>query len=127
MSPTCHLPGSLFSSVPCAGHWRATAQGSTQFVISEESGNALHEVDRIINTALLRGDTSITAQKIKSLCCAAAGITAPVSATAEALIPHKKLREAAHLEVTLNAQNRPPAQLAKETLKKTFRFGEIAA
>ena len=46
-----------------------------------------------------------------SLCCAAAGITKAFRATAGVLIPHVKLREAAHVDATLNAQNRPPAQL----------------
>ncbi|WNF53015.1 hypothetical protein [Pseudomonas sp. SG20052] len=41
-----------------------------------------------------------------------AGIIAPLSATAEALIPHEKLREAATPDATLIAQNRPSAQPA---------------
>lgn len=45
-----------------------------------------------------------------SLCCAATGITKAVRATAGVLIPHEKLREAAHVDATLNAQNRPHAQ-----------------
>ncbi|MGX0889241.1 hypothetical protein AB7M22_001249 [Pseudomonas sp. ADAK2 TE3594] len=64
------------------------------------------------STALLRNANSVDAQKTKSLCCAAAGIIDPFSTTAEALIPHEKLREAATPDATLIAQNRPPAQPA---------------
>lgn len=63
--------------------------------------------------ALLRNVLSVAAQKTKSLCCAAAGITEEVSATAEARIPHEKLRRAATSEDTLNARVCPPAQLAQ--------------
>ena len=62
------------------------------------------------STALLCIANDVDAQETKSLCCAAAGITALFSATAETLIPHEKLREAATLDATLIAQNRPPAQ-----------------
>lgn len=62
-------------------------------------------------TALLRSARRVTAQKAKSLCCEAAGITNASTATAIALIPHEKLREARHPDATLNAQDRPPAQL----------------
>lgn len=62
------------------------------------------------STALLRNANGIGAQKTKSLCWAAAGIIDPLSITAEALIPHEKLREAATLDTALIAQNRPPAQ-----------------
>ncbi|MFK7702903.1 hypothetical protein [Pseudomonas caspiana] len=71
-----------------------------------------HELTRHQNqTALLRITCSITAQKINSLCCAAAGITALCRSTTEVLIPHEKLREAATTDTTLIAQGRPPAQL----------------
>jgi hypothetical protein len=63
------------------------------------------------STALLCNVNGVDAQETKSLCCAAAGIIDPISATAEALIPHEKLREAATPDATLIAQNRPPAQL----------------
>lgn len=63
------------------------------------------------STALLRNANSVDAPKTNSLCCAAAGIIYPLSATAEARIPHEKLREAAAPDATLIAQNRPPAQL----------------
>ena len=61
--------------------------------------------------ALLRNARGIATPVKNSLCCAAAGITNAVRATAGVLIPHVKLREAAHVDATLNAQNRPPAQL----------------
>jgi len=61
--------------------------------------------------ALLCNTSGIAAPVKNSLCCAAAGITKAFSATAGVLIPHKKLREAAHLYAPLNAKNRPPAQL----------------
>ncbi|MHC8293860.1 hypothetical protein [Pseudomonas sp. LB3P58] len=62
------------------------------------------------STALLRNANSVDAPETNSLCCAAAGIIAPLHATAEALIPQEKLREAATPDATLFAQNRPPAQ-----------------
>ncbi|MDB6443267.1 hypothetical protein PII47_07735 [Pseudomonas sp. 21TX0197] len=60
--------------------------------------------------ALLRSANRVDAPVKNSLCCAAAGITAPFSNTTEALIPHEKLRGAAHTEATLIAQDRPLAQ-----------------
>ncbi|SDQ87253.1 hypothetical protein [Pseudomonas moorei] len=54
--------------------------------------------------------TSLDAQETSSLCCAAAGITAPSSSTTEALIPHEKLRGAASPDASLTAQNGPLAQ-----------------
>jgi hypothetical protein len=62
------------------------------------------------STALLCNAIRVDAPETKSLCCAAAGIIDSVSATAEALIPHEKLREAATPDASLIAQNRPPAQ-----------------
>ena len=64
------------------------------------------------STALLRNSTGVDTLETNSLCCAAAGIITPLSATAEALIPHEKLRGAALTDATLNAQERPPAQPA---------------
>ena len=61
-------------------------------------------------SALLRTANGGDTLETNSLCCAAAGIIAPLSATAEALIPHEKLREAALADATLNAQERPLAQ-----------------
>ena len=60
--------------------------------------------------ALLRNTCGIDTPVKNSLCCAAAGITKAFRATAGMLIPHIKLREAAHLDAPLNAKNRPPAQ-----------------
>jgi len=60
--------------------------------------------------ALLRADSGVDTLETNSLCCAAAGIIAPLSATAEALIPHEKLRGAALADATLDAQECPPAQ-----------------
>jgi hypothetical protein len=60
--------------------------------------------------ALLRAAGGVDTLETNSLCCAAAGIIASSSATAEALIPHEKLREAALADATLNAQARPLAQ-----------------
>lgn len=56
--------------------------------------------------------TSLDAQKTNSLCCLAAGITAPSSTTTEAFIPNEKLRKAATSDATLTAQNGPLAQPA---------------
>lgn len=66
--------------------------------------------NRAIAPALLCSVTGVTTQVKNSLCCEAAGITTPLSATDGALIPHEKLREAALPDATLNAQTRPPAQ-----------------
>ena len=62
------------------------------------------------STALLCSAIRVDAPETNSLCCAAAGIIVSSSATAEALIPHEKLRGAALTDATLNAQERPPAQ-----------------
>ncbi|MGY3257002.1 hypothetical protein [Pseudomonas chlororaphis] len=107
-----HRPGLLFNSVPCAGHACAIGQGSTQLSTSEESGHARAQDCDAARPALLREELCIDAQKTKSLCCAAAGIIDPISATAEARIPHEKLREAASVDATLIAQERLPAQPA---------------
>ena len=66
--------------------------------------------NRLPLPALLRNANGIDTPVKNSLCCAAAGITKAFRATAEVLIPHLKLREAAHLDAPLNAQNRPHAQ-----------------
>ena len=62
--------------------------------------------------ALLRAADGVDTLETKSLCCAATGIIAPLSVTAEALTPHEKLRGAALADATLNAQERPLAQPA---------------
>jgi len=64
------------------------------------------------STALLRTANRVDTLETNSLCCAAAGIIAPLRATTEALIPHEKLRGAALVDATLNAQKRPLAQPA---------------
>ena len=68
-------------------------------------------INRMHLPALLCNAIGIDALVKNSLCCAAAGITKALRATARVLIPHKKLREAAHLDASLSAKNRPPAQL----------------
>lgn len=67
--------------------------------------------NRLPLPALLRNASGIAAPVKNSLCCAAAGITKALSATAGVLILQIKLREAAHVDAPLNAKNRPPAQL----------------
>jgi hypothetical protein len=60
--------------------------------------------------ALLRSTSGVDTPETHSLCCAAAGIIAPSSATAKARIPHEKLRRAAVSDATLTASGHPPAQ-----------------
>ena len=62
--------------------------------------------------ALLRSTSGVDTSETNSLCCAAAGIIALSSATAEARIPHEKLRGAALSDATLIATERPLAQPA---------------
>lgn len=85
----------------------------TRIRTPEESGMHKDQHNSQSTTALLRKETSVDTLETNSLCCAAAGIIAPSISTTEALIPHEKLREAATPNATLNAQNRPPAQLAE--------------
>ena len=66
--------------------------------------------NRLCLPALLRNANGIDTPVKNSLCCAAAGITKAFRATAWVLIPHIKLRKAAHLSAPLNANTRPPAQ-----------------
>ena len=68
--------------------------------------------NRLTLPALLRDASGIDAPVKNSLCCAAAGITKDILTAAGVLIPHEKLREAAHIDAPLNAKNRPPAQPA---------------
>ncbi|WP_251029389.1 hypothetical protein [Pseudomonas fluorescens] len=63
-------------------------------------------------SALLRTADGVDTPVTNSLCCAAAGIIAPSSSNAEALIPHEKLRRAALVDATLTASERPAAQPA---------------
>ncbi len=71
-----------------------------------------HQNNTCALPALLRAAEGVDTLETNSLCCAAAGIIDPSSATAEALIPHGKLRGAALSDATLNAQERPLAQPA---------------
>lgn len=82
----------------------------TCYRTSEESGMKMDLQTTKPSTALLCNAIRVDTQETKSLCCAAAGIIAPFSATPKVLIPHEKLREAARHDATLIAQNRPPAQ-----------------
>lgn len=73
-----------------------------------------HQNNTSTQPALLRAAGGVDTLETNSLCCAAAGIIDPSGATAEVLIPHKKLRGAAPADATLNAQERPLAQPAEE-------------
>jgi hypothetical protein len=94
-------------------HAPPAADEPTRFKSSEQSGTQNHQRATNPQTALLRTEASVNTLETNRLCCAAAGIIAPSSSTTEALIPHKKLREAATPKATLIAQNRPPAQLVE--------------
>ncbi|WP_295482117.1 hypothetical protein [uncultured Pseudomonas sp.] len=104
--------GLLFGSPPCAGSCGSTTV-SPQISISEGSGHAAQQAIRDIRPASLRHGRSINAQETNSLCCEAAGIIQHISSPSEALTPHDKLREAAPVDATLIAGNRPPAQPAQ--------------
>ena len=99
-----------------SNHHRNTAHaspaphGPTRYGTSEESGMKMDLHTTQAPTALLCNASGVDTLETNSLCCAAAGIVAPLSATAEALIPHEKLREAAAPDATLIAQNRTSAQ-----------------
>ena len=67
--------------------------------------------NRLLLPALLHNTSGIDTPVKNSFCCAAAGITKAFRATAGALIPHIKLRGAAHIDTPLNTQKRPRAQL----------------
>ncbi len=88
------------------------ADEPTRIRISEESVMQKDQHNTQSTTALLRKETSVGTTETNSLRCAAAGITAPPNASAEALIPHEKLREAALSDATLTAKKRPLAQPA---------------
>ena len=85
-------------------------EGPARYQKPEESGMPHAQPTAQAMTALLRNAASVDAQKTKSLCCVAAGITALTRSATEACIPHEKLREAATPGATLNAQEHPPAQ-----------------
>ncbi|WP_433589578.1 hypothetical protein [Pseudomonas koreensis] len=90
----------------------SAADAPTRNRTSEESGMQMDQHNTQSTTALLCEEVSVDTLETNSLCCEAAGIIASSSSTTEALIPHKKLREAATPDATLTAQNRPPAQPA---------------
>ena len=78
-------------------------------------------------SALLRTANGGDTLETNSLCCAAAGIIAPLSATTEALIPHEKLRGAALSDAALTAQKRSlaqPAEEGKKALALTINFAK---
>ncbi|AQT10420.1 hypothetical protein H78_03756 [Pseudomonas protegens] len=87
--------------------------GPARYQKPEESGMPHGQPTAQAMTALLRNASGVDAQKTKSLCYAAAGITALARSTTEARIPHEKLRGAATPGATLNAQSGPLAQLAQ--------------
>jgi hypothetical protein len=100
-----------------SNHWNSAnapsaAQAPTRTQTSEESGMQMDQHDIKSTTVLLRNKISVDTLETKSLCCEAAGIIDSFSATAEALIPHEKLRGAALADATLNAQERSLAQPA---------------
>jgi hypothetical protein len=92
-------------------HRPLATDGPTGNRTSVEGGMKSEQHTTEASTALSPNVGMVDAPETKSLCRVAAGITKPVSATAEALIPHEKLREAATPDATLIAQTRPPAQL----------------
>ncbi|MGH8330711.1 MAG: hypothetical protein ACRER3_25745 [Pseudomonas fluorescens] len=102
------------SNIHCdTAHASPAAGEPTRNRTSEESGMQKDQHNTQSTTALLCEEVSVDTLETNSLCCAAAGIIAPLSSTTEALTPHEKLREAATPNATLIAQNRPPAQPAE--------------
>jgi hypothetical protein len=91
-------------------HASPAPDGPTRYRTPEESGMKMEQNAPQTSTALLCSTSGVNTQETNSLCCAAAGIIAPLSATAEMLIPHEKLREAATPDAMLIAQNRTSAQ-----------------
>ena len=106
-------PGHALQQLPCHNPMVHLAQATTAptcYQVSEQCGVEMGRHSPDSPAALLRNDSSVDAPVTNSLCCAAAGIIDSVSATAEALIPHEKLRGAATPDATLIARKRPPAQ-----------------
>lgn len=110
---THRKPGLVFDPAPGARRRRTIDQASPQVSTSMGSGSAVAQAIHDGVPASLREAGSIDAKKTKSLCCEAVGIINPISSSAEALIPHDKLREAAPVDATLIANTRPPAQPAE--------------
>lgn len=113
MTRAHHYTGLLFVGAPCPGHHHTTDQGPTQIVTPVESGTLIVLAAHGAEPALLRDQASVTAHETKSLCCAAAGITAPFNRPGKAHVPHERLRWAAPDDTTLIASGRPHAQPAK--------------
>ena len=70
-----------------------------------------------------RSDTPVK----NSLCCAVTGVIKALRAIAGVLIPHVKLRRAARVDATLNAQNRPLAQLVVGYGHQTISIESLSA
>ena len=81
-----------------------------------------HQDNVSTQPALLRTPVSVDTLETKSLCCTAAGIIAFFSATAEALIPHEKLRVAALSDAALTTSQR---LLAQPALRYTHALATI--
>lgn len=109
-----HQRGLLFDLLSGDASRTTTIMGiPPQGLTSEGSGHATRQEFIEATPASLCEIRAVDAQKTKSLCCEAAGIIPPFSSSAEALIPHDKLREAAPVDGTLIAKNRPYAQPAE--------------
>ncbi|PYY88528.1 hypothetical protein DNK59_07380 [Pseudomonas sp. TKO26] len=91
--------------------------GPTRYQKPEESGMPHAQPIAHAVTALLRNAASVDAQETKSLCCAAAGITALARSTTEVRIPHAKLRGATTTGAMLNAQK---VSLMQPTAKSKY-------
>ncbi|MHA6574102.1 hypothetical protein [Pseudomonas yamanorum] len=61
----------------------------TRYRTPEQSGMEMDQHTTQTSTALLCNASSVNTLETNSICCAAAGIIAPLSATAEVLIPHE--------------------------------------
>ena len=83
--------------------------------------------NRLPPPALLCNTSGIDTPVKNSLCCAATGVIKVLRATAGVLIPHVKLRRAARVDATLNAQNRPLAQLVVGYTGQTRSTASLSA
>lgn len=86
---------------------------STRSGEPEQSGTRAAGRELSGSTAFFRNYSRVDTLKTKSLCCAAAGITALGSCVPQVLIPHEMLRGAGSIEASLIAQCAPPAQPAE--------------
>jgi len=110
---THRQPGLFLDMEPGGVTSYTIANASPQVSNSNGSGSAVAQAIGDAIPASIRDADCIDAKKTKSLCCEAAGIINTVSSSAEAQIPHDKLREAAPVDATLIANTRPPAQPAE--------------